>query len=607
MKYRLFVVVVTLSVAAAVMVGHGVTRADSQSPVAENVTIASPRYDLGQAPLYVTALAPVGDQLLVATKGDRRVTLYTPDMLERVKSWDIGAVPTGIAVSGSKGYVTAQDATLRAIDIATGQISSPLKLQMGATYPVVGGGVLYVLEQFTNTVAKIDLATMQVIGRAKVLREPAQATISDDGKLLFVANHLPDQRADLDYVAADVTVVNTEDMKTVKNIKLANGSNALRGVALSNDGNYVFVSHNLGRFTVPTSQLQQGWMNTSAMSVIDARTQQYIGAVILDEPDKGAAGIWDIKCVGDKIVVSHSGTHDLSVIDYPAFIDKLKNYTGDVETLAYDLQFLYGLRTRIAIVGNGPRNIAVVKNKIVVPTYFSDTVNIVDLENQTINVVPMVENRQETAEQKGEKYFNDAQYCFQNWQSCNGCHPGDARTDGMNWDLMNDGMGNSKNCKSLLYTIQTPPSMISGIRKTGELAVRKGFTHIQFYTVSEEMAANVDAYVKSLEAIPSPYLENGQLSEKAKQGQKVFQRLACDECHSGPYYTDLKMHRIGEDIEFEEGWDTPTLREVWRTAPYLFDGRAQTMLEVFETYKHGITQKVSAKDLEALSQYVLSL
>ena len=61
------------------------------------------------------------------------------------------------------------------------------------------------------------------------------------------------------------------------------------------------------------------------------------------------------------------------------------------------------------------------------------------------------------------------------------------------------------------------------------------------------------------------HLVNGELSDKAKEGRKVFEKLKCGECHSGPYYTDMKMHRIGEDIEFEKGWDTPTLREVWRT------------------------------------------
>lgn len=50
----------------------------------------------------------------------------------------------------------------------------------------------------------------------------------------------------------------------------------------------------------------------------------------------------------------------------------------------------------------------------------------------------------------------------------------------MNWDLMNDGVGNSKNCKSLLFSHPTPPSMISGIRETAEHAVRAGFKFIQF-------------------------------------------------------------------------------------------------------------------------------
>ena len=67
------------------------------------------------------------------------------------------------------------------------------------------------------------------------------------------------------------------------------------------------------------------------------------------------------------------------------------------------------------------------------------------------------------------------------------------------------------------------------------------------------------------------------------------------------------LHRIGEDIEFEQGWDTPTLIEVWRTAPYLFDGRAATMEEVFGVYKHGVDKKLSKTDLDALVEYVNSL
>ena len=65
--------------------------------------------------------------------------------------------------------------------------------------------------------------------------------------------------------------------------------------------------------------------------------------------------------------------------------------------------------------------------------------------------------------------------------------------------------------------------------------------------------------------------------------------------HSGPYYTDMKMHRIGEDIELRKGGIHLLLIEVWRTAPYLFDGRAATMEEVFEVHKHGIDKRFPRK------------
>ena len=433
-----------------------------------------------------------------------------------------------------------------------------------------------------------------------------RSVLDKDGKYLFVANFLPLQRADIDTVAACVSVIDTDGFRKIKDIQLANGSNALRGVSLSPDGRYLLVTHNLGRFQVPTSQLQQGWMNTNAMSVVNLSTLSFEGAVLLDEPERGAAGIWDVKCTDDKIVISHSGTHEVSVIDYPAFIRKFEEYPQK-EALAYDLRFLYGLRKRVALEGNGPRCFMLKEDRAVVPTYFSDTLNVVDLKTTSVEALAMVKNRVESRIQRGEKYFNDAMHCFQNWQSCNGCHPGDARMDAMNWDLMNDGIGNSKNCKSLLFSHVTPPSMISGIRASAELAVRAGYKLIQFTDLPEEFAECVDEYLMALKPVPSPYLVNGELSEKAKRGRKVFEKFNCDECHSGPYYTDMQMHRIGDDIEFEKGWDTPTLCEVWRTAPYLFDGRAATMEEVFTVHKHGIEKKISAKEAEELAEYVNSL
>ena len=562
-------------------------------------------------PWFITDVA-VGDagQGILSCRGDKSLKITDPQGRQVVKTIPLQQTPTGVIAKEGKAYVSCFDTRgeIVTVDLKEGKIVNTVPVGAGAEAPAWSKeeDKIFVCNRFAGTVSEVDVKNGKVTREVKVLREPSKVVVSPDGKYLFVANALPAQRADVDYVACCVSVIDLASFQKVKDIRLENGSNALRGATLSPDGKYLFVSHNLGRFTVPTSQLQQGWMNTNAMSVVDVASLEFKGAVLLDEPERGAAGVWGVECTPGYLIVSHSGTHEISVIDYPELIKKFEAYP-DKMALNYDLHFLYGIRERIALKGNGPRNFIVRDQEVIVPMFFSDDLNRYDLNTKQLSEVALNPGRQETMAQKGERIFNDAAFCFQNWQSCNGCHPGDARTDGMNWDLMNDGVGNSKNCKSLLLSLETPPCMISGIRANAHVANRAGFKYIQFMELKEEDAACVDAYVASLKPVPSPYLVDGELSEKAKKGRKVFERLKCDACHSGPYYTDMKMHRIGEDIEFEQGWDTPTLIEVWRTAPYLFDGRAATMEEVFGVYKHGVDKKLSKTDLDALVEYVNSL
>lgn len=561
-------------------------------------------------PMYTAdiAITQSGD-ILLANKGTSEVRLISADG-KSLHSWSFDEAPTGVAVNKDNAFITSSHSTgyLTSINLKDNSINYKTETAMGACSPIVStdGSKIYVLNRYKATVSEVDATTGEVLRQTAVLREPCAAVLTPDGKYLYVNNFLPAQRADLDYVAADVSVIDCETFQKIKDIKLSNGSNALRGIAASCDGKYIFVSHNLGRYQVPTSQLQQGWMNTNAVSVIDAATQSFIGSMSIDEPDRGAGGVWDIACNEEYLAVSQSGTHEVSIIEYEPMVKKLLSYT-DHSKMDYDLYFMRGLRTRHTIDGNGPRNMTLKDGKLYVPTYFSDILNIVDLATQQHTSFTYNAGRVESSVDIGERAFNDAALCFQNWQSCNGCHPGEGRTDGMNWDLMNDGIGNSKNCKSMLYSFDTPKCMISGIRDHAGLAVRAGYKFIQFCDIPEDIALNVDAYIKSLKPLPSPYLVNGELSEKAIQGRKVYEKHGCANCHSGPYYTDMQMHRIGEDIEFEQGWDTPTLREVWRTAPYLFDGRAATMEEVFSVHKHGINGKISRKDVEALAEYVNSL
>ncbi|MDR1963889.1 MAG: c-type cytochrome [Planctomycetaceae bacterium] len=212
----------------------------------------------------------------------------------------------------------------------------------------------------------------------------------------------------------------------------------------------------------------------------------------------------------------------------------------------------------------------------------------------------------------GEMLFHDAHLCQEHWQSCATCHP-DARSDTLNWDLLNDGPDNPKNTKSLLFSHETPPSMAHGVRDRAETAVRKGFATILMLPVTEREAEAVDAYLSHLQPVPSPHLVAGQRSESAKRGRRIFDRSGCSLCHPEPLFTDGRKHNVGtrSPIDSSPLFDTPTLREVWRTAPYLHDGRYKTIRELITDGKHVNTDQrldqLTNEEINDLIEYILSL
>ncbi len=94
--------------------------------------------------------------------------------------------------------------------------------------------------------------------------------------------------------------------------------------------------------------------------------------------------------------------------------------------------------------------------------------------------------------------------------------------------------------------------------------------------------------------------------------QRLFEQAGCSHCHDGPHYTTLGKHNVGTAAEDDDRteFDTPTLIEVWRTAPYLHDGRAVTVKEVITTFnpdnKHGRTSDLSGIEIDDLVEYVLT-
>ena len=94
------------------------------------------------------------------------------------------------------------------------------------------------------------------------------------------------------------------------------------------------------------------------------------------------------------------------------------------------------------------------------------------------------------------------------------------------------------------------------------------------------------------------------LSDEAIDGAIIFytERGDCFHCHGGIFYTDNDFHNTGLDASPAEPgygavsgnpadygkYKTPTLRNIALTAPYMHDGRFQTLEEVIDFYSDGL-------------------
>jgi cytochrome c peroxidase len=107
------------------------------------------------------------------------------------------------------------------------------------------------------------------------------------------------------------------------------------------------------------------------------------------------------------------------------------------------------------------------------------------------------------------------------------------------------------------------------------------------------------------------------LTQAEKRGQVIFEspQTQCATCHPSPLFTDLQVHDVGTADGPGEWFgpmiDTPTLRFLFDSAPYLHDGSAPTLWDVLVTKNpddmHGVTSQLTAQEIEDLIAFLLAL
>jgi len=570
-----------------------------------------------------------GKTLYVACSDARQVAWIALPEGRITRRVSVPGRPTDVALSpdGAKLVVScaAAKSVVAVFDAASGRRVAAISAGHTAGGLVFGprGRRGYVCNRFDNDVSVIDLADGKEITRVAVVREPIAAALTPDGRTLLVANHLPAVRTHKVFVGDVTPAVSSIDTQTfaVTTRDMPHGAHSLRGIAVSPDGKFALVTHLLSNFERVPSQVNTGWISTNVVSILDLPDGKLRSTIGVDEYYLGAGNPCDVAFAagGEKVCVSLSGTHQLAVIDTSDLLGDFAYRTMRPMMAVWPIYISLGesLWKRRALSGKGPRGIAVAGSKVYVAQYFSDSVAVHDLETpdgRPQSTIALGPPPKLTIQRRGELLFHDATICYQRWQSCASCHP-DARIDGLNWDLMNDGVGNPKNTKSMLFSHRTPPAMAEGVRPSAEVAVRSGLTHILFANRPEEEAAAIDAYLDSLRPVPSPHLVDGRLSASAERGRELFfsRRIGCRRCHPPPLYTDLDAYDVGTRREDQRGeeFDTPTLIEVWRTAPYLHDGRYLTVRELLVEGRHGLKGSrgdgLSEREIDDLVEFVLSL
>jgi DNA-binding beta-propeller fold protein YncE len=494
------------------------------------------------------------------------------------------------------------------------------------------GERLIVPNSGSDDVSVLSVSPLRELVRTAAGREPYAVAVSTDGRRVYVANRLAVHDQMLSPPASEVTVLDPANGHVLDREQLHSAHQA-EGIAAVPTRGWMLNSLVRVRNLVPITQVKDGWIMSTGLAI--SQQDGEVTQVPLDEANAYFADPSGVVASpdGKRAYVASGAADVVTVLD----LDRLGAWLARADAAARDdairdMALSYGYVIARIQTGCNPRHLALSPDgrRLFVAERLDDRVLVVDTTSlKPIGRIVLGDGGYNDPIRQGERVFTRGKYTFQGQFSCRSCHP-DGHVDGLSYDFDGSGVGdNLLDNRSLCGVAGTEPFKWNGKNPTLQFQDGPRFARVLMKT-DPIPGPQLDELATFIQHLPPtrtiPWSRVGQpLTPTEERGRKLFyatqrtdgtpipQALQCQTCHRPPLFTDRLLRSVGTapTPEFKAGVDTPHLLGIGASAPYLHDGRAKTLEELWTTYQtddlHGVSSYWSKEQLNDLVEYLKTL
>jgi len=635
----------------------------SHREVLQNGFRATREDELFKTPVNLV-ISPDGERLYVVCEHSDSVVVVDTAGRSVLGEIPVGRRPHDAAINtdGSRLYVTNRlSGTVSVIDLASLRVVATIEIgsEVHGIAVAPANGQILVADTGRNRLAVLSTDFPERPTRLPAGVAPWAIALSPDGRRAYATNVRPNPVPFRDPPRSEITVVDVERAIVVDRL-MVDEANMLQGVGVVPGADMVLFTLMRTKNLVPTTRLAQGWTITNGLGVVWPNRR--VDQVLLDHPDEYFPDPMDLAVSPDgrNALVTSGGADQVAVIDIDRLVETIRAFSDDErrDVLPNHLGVADRFVVKRVSVGANPRGVCYSPDgqRAYVANALDDSVTVIDASTyESTGVVYLGGPDKLSQIRLGERLFHSANITYGKQFSCRSCHP-DGHLNGLAFDIEADGIGMSPvDNRTLRGILDTAPFKWEGINPT--LQRQCGPRLAVFFTrLAPYAPAELDAlvrYMSTIEPPPNPYRSSQGLTPSQRRGKAVFERTAmndgtplrhdqqCAYCHSGAHRTnrtrtdvkttmwfdtlvEVELRNLFNADEFGElgtyyfidaglptkFFDVAHLRDLYDGAPYLHNGAAATLEEIWTRFNmvngHGTTADLTRPQFNDIIAYLKS-